>query len=122
MYTRVAFCFHTFDHEINCGIGCLSSFLEQHHIDTNLVVCRKTADHSDTPEGVVSRILQKRPSIVVFSVMTCNWRWDFGTPSLDSPELSAQYICETANKFRDRFANQNVQAIFAKLRAFVRPP
>ncbi|HWR89923.1 MAG TPA: radical SAM protein [Dissulfurispiraceae bacterium] len=70
---RVVFCFHTHDHEINFGVGFLSSALKARGIDAGLVVYRETADSQDSPEDVVAAILEKDPLIVAFSVMTFNW-------------------------------------------------
>jgi len=49
-------------------------------------------------------------------------RWDFCSPSLDTPELPASYIVEIVDKFRDKFATQNIQNIYSKLKAIVNHP
>ncbi|MBA4372467.1 MAG: hypothetical protein C0402_06350 [Thermodesulfovibrio sp.] len=73
MDTKIVFCFHTFDHEINFGIGCISSFLKQNNIGTDLVVYIEKSGHSDKPADIAAEILTKQPSIAAFSVMTFNW-------------------------------------------------
>ena len=74
MKQKVVFSFHTHDHEINFGIGFLSSALKLNGIETGLVIYREIdGKHKDTPESVVIKILEEAPSIVAFSVMTFNW-------------------------------------------------
>jgi len=43
-------------------------------------------------------------------------RWDFCVASLDTPELPAEYVVDTANRFRETYANRNIQNILEKLR------
>jgi anaerobic magnesium-protoporphyrin IX monomethyl ester cyclase len=72
---KVVFCFYTNDHEVNLGIGFISSALKRAGIATDLVIYRDVmGKENDTPEGVVSRILAKNPAVVAFSAMTFNWR------------------------------------------------
>lgn len=74
MKHKVAFCFHTNDHEYNIGIGFLSAFLKKNGIDVSLVIFREIdGKQKDSLEDVVLRILEENPTVVAFSVMTFNW-------------------------------------------------
>lgn len=46
-------------------------------------------------------------------------RWDFCSPSLDTPDLPASYVVEVANKFRDKFASRNIEMLYDRLRSLV---
>ncbi len=71
---RVLFCFHTHDHEVNFGVASLSATLKRADVETDLVIYREMDENrTDTPESVASRIIDKRPDIVAFSVMSFNW-------------------------------------------------
>lgn len=74
MRHKVVFCFHTNDHEYNIGIGFLSAFLKKNNIDVSLVIFREIdGKQKDSLEDVVLRILEEKPTVVAFSVMTFNW-------------------------------------------------
>lgn len=51
----------------------MSSFLQQAGIYPDLVIYRETEKHTDTPESIVKKIMDKEPTIIAFSVMTFNW-------------------------------------------------
>jgi radical SAM superfamily enzyme YgiQ (UPF0313 family) len=71
---KVVFCFHTHDHEVNFGVSFLSAALKKTGIAADLVIYRQIAGGKwDGPEEVVSRILEKGPTIVGLSTMTFNW-------------------------------------------------
>ncbi len=70
---KVVFCFQTHDHEFNFGIGFLAAALNRENIVTELVVYRETQNHCDSPHSVAAGILDKKPTVVAFSVMTFNW-------------------------------------------------
>jgi len=71
---KVVFCFHTHDHEVNFGVSFLSAALKKVGMATDLVIYRQIPGREpDSPEQVVSRILEKEPDIVAFSAMTFNW-------------------------------------------------
>ena len=71
---KVVFCFHTHDHEYNFGIAFLDAALRKYGIETDLVIYREIPHkHKDTAEEIVERLLEKKPSIIAFSIMTFNW-------------------------------------------------
>lgn len=75
MKQKVVFCFYTNDHEVNLGIGFMSTALRYGGVDTELVIYRDfPGSQVDTPGSVVAQILEKDPSIIAFSAMTLNWR------------------------------------------------
>jgi anaerobic magnesium-protoporphyrin IX monomethyl ester cyclase len=72
---KITFCFHTTEHEFHMGIAFLSSALRPLAVDMNLVIFREIQGKiMDTVEDTVQRILDQKPSIIGFSIMTFNWR------------------------------------------------
>jgi radical SAM superfamily enzyme YgiQ (UPF0313 family) len=75
---KITFCFHTSALEFNIGIAFLSAALQPLAVDVDLVIFREISEipgkSIDTVEETVQRILDKKPSIVAFSIMTFNWR------------------------------------------------
>jgi radical SAM superfamily enzyme YgiQ (UPF0313 family) len=56
------------------GIGFISAFLKQNGIDVGIVIYREIAGkQSDTPEDIARLIIEKRPTVAAFSVLTFNW-------------------------------------------------
>lgn len=71
---NILFCYHTTDYEYNLGIAALSAALEPLKVNICLVIFREIADKpKDTIESTVQKILEKKPEIVAFSIMTFNW-------------------------------------------------
>ncbi|OPL12207.1 MAG: hypothetical protein AVO38_04065 [delta proteobacterium ML8_D] len=71
---NVVFCYHTTDYEFNFSIALLSAALKPMHVNVSLVIFREIAGRpKDTLEETVQRIMEKKPDMVAFSIMTFNW-------------------------------------------------
>ena len=74
MKHKVVFCFHTNDHEYSMGVGFISATLKQAGREVDLVIYREIPGKQiDTPDETAQSILDARPTVVAFSVMTFNW-------------------------------------------------